>query len=139
MGGDSTREGSERIPDAELEAAYRAALYHVELPGGQAVLRIGERAPDLPGPFAIVTAWNPGLERPSREVNEARNRALLAEVERRGLVWAPAEGRSPDGRHREPSFAVFVDSLEDGLALARKFGQAAICWFDGEKLELVWC
>ncbi|WP_322817675.1 DUF3293 domain-containing protein [Tepidiforma sp.] len=139
MGGDSTRERSDSIRDADLEAAYRAALYVVELPSGRVVLRIGERAAGLPGPFAIVTAWNPGLERPPREVNEARNRALLAEVERRGLVWATAEGRSPDGSHREPSLAVFVDSLEDGLALARKFGQAAICWFDGEKLELVWC
>lgn len=139
MGGDSTREGSDRIRDVDLEAAYRAALYVVELPSGRVVLRIGERAPGLPGPFAIVTAWNPALERPPREVNEARNRAMLREVERRGLAWAPAEGRSPDGSHREPSFAVFMDSVEEGLTLARKFGQAAICWFDGEKLELVWC
>lgn len=139
MGGDSTRERSDSLRDADLEAAYRAALYFVELPVGRVVLRVGERVPGLPGPFAIVTAWNPGRERPPRAVNEARNRALLAEVNRRGLVWAPAEGRSPDGSHREPSFAVFTDSLEDGLELARKFGQAAICWFDGERLELVWC
>jgi hypothetical protein len=139
MGGDSTRHDGDGAPGADLEAAYRAAVYEVELPGGRVALRVGEAATGLPGPFVIVTAWNPGHERPPREVNEARNRALLAEIERRGLAWLPAEGRSPDASHREPSFAVFVASVDEGIALGRQFGQAAICWFDGERLELVWC
>jgi hypothetical protein len=29
--------------------------------------------------------------------------------------------------------------VDEGIALGRQFGQAAICWFDGERLELVWC
>lgn len=139
MAGDSTPHDRDEPPDPELELLYRAAVYEVALPAGRAAFRIGEGVPGAPGPFAVVTAWNPGRARPGREENEARNRALRAEVERRGWQWLPAEGRSPDGAHREPSFAVFGATLEEALALGRQFGQAAIVWFDGEAARLAWC
>ncbi|GIW17605.1 MAG: hypothetical protein KatS3mg064_0762 [Tepidiforma sp.] len=139
MEGDSTLHGRDEPPDPELDRLYREAVYEVALPGGRAAFRIGEGVPGAPGPFAVVTAWNPGRERPGREENEARNRALQAEIERRGWRWLPAEGRSPEGAHREPSFAVFGATLDEALALGRQFGQAAIVWFDGETARLAWC
>ncbi|GIW12971.1 MAG: hypothetical protein KatS3mg062_0410 [Tepidiforma sp.] len=118
---------------------YQSAVYEVELLTGKVAFRVGDGVPGAPGPFAVVTAYNPGRERPPAEVNEARNRELLAEIERRGFRWLPAEGRSGDGAHREPSFAVFGLELEDALQLARAFGQAAVCWFDGRVVRLAWC
>ncbi|WP_106427075.1 DUF3293 domain-containing protein [Tepidiforma thermophila] len=135
MTGDSTG----RAPDPELEAVYGSAVYEAELPGGRVTFRVGDCVPGAPGPFAIVTAWNPGHERPPREVNEARNAELRSEIERRGWHWGPAEGRSPDGTHQEPSFAVWGAPLDEVLALAREFGQAAVAWFDGERARLAWC
>ncbi len=139
MESDSTPRAGHRPPEPELDRLYREAVYEVELPGGGAVFRIGEAVAGAPGTFAVVTAWNPGRERPGREENEARNRALRAEIERRGWQWARAEGRSPDGTHREPSFAVFGAALEEVRTLARAFGQAAIVWFDGREAVLEWC
>jgi hypothetical protein len=139
MAADSTDPQGCRPPDPALRALYLAAEYEVTLPGGPVVFRIGEAVPGAPGPFAVITAWNPGRERPSREVNQARGAELERELTRRGLAWLPAEGRAPDGSHHEPSVAVFGIELEAALELARQFGQAAIVWYDGEAARLAWC
>ena len=47
----------------------------------------------------------------------------------------PAMGESPDRRHRERGVAVAMDG-DDAIALARRFGQLAIYWFDGERFWL---
>ncbi|MCC6958490.1 MAG: DUF3293 domain-containing protein [Dehalococcoidia bacterium] len=125
-------------PDrAALERAYREALYSVELPGGTVTFRIGERLPDVE-PFALITAWNPGHARPGDVENAAANARLRYRLTALSLRFVAADGRSPDGAHVEPSFAVFGISREAGLALAREFGQAAIAWFDGDAVELAW-
>jgi hypothetical protein len=124
---------------SRLEQLYLEAVYEVDPASGKVVFRIGQPIPALAGqPFALVTAWNPGLERPSRAANEAANLALQARI--RGLGWAflPGRGRDESGTHVEPSFAVFGISFKRAAAVAGDFGQAAFVWFDGETARIAW-
>src|SRR5213079_2684432 len=71
---------------ASLEAAYRAAAYAVEAPGGRFALRVGERSADADRllaehgaeTWAYLTAYNPG----SRPLPAAENRARQDELRR---------------------------------------------------------
>jgi len=127
-------------PDETLAAAYAAAVYTAELPGGRVVFRV-DRAPAGPAPatpLAIVTGWNPGHARPDDTVNRAANARLASELDRAGYAVYPAVGRSPDGSHAEPSFAVAGIEPGAALQLAARFGQAAILYWDGCAARLMW-
>lgn len=89
-------------------------------------------------PLVVITAWNPGLERPGDSANRAANRRLQSELVRRGLPFFPARGRDEAGAHVEPSFAVVGIPREDALALARSFGQAAVVYLSAQTAELLW-
>ena len=87
-----------------------------------------------PGPVCIarqisavvLTAWNPGWERPGHEVNDANNLRLEADLVEAGLdVW-PAIGASQNDDHSEPGFLVWGISAEQGCAIARRYGQFGI-------------
>ena len=85
--------------------------------------------------FGIVTAHNPlGRRVPARE-NEERHRRLAARLADLGWRHVRATGRSADGHHAEPGFAV-VAARPDLLAVAEAFGQTAIFWFDGDRFWL---
>lgn len=60
----------------------------------------------------VITAWNPGSERPSAAVNRSANDALRSQIELAGLTPIPAIGRDPHSDHAEESWAVsgFTDS-----------------------------
>ncbi len=58
---------------------------------------------------------------------------LADEIARRKWVHVPCTGRSPDGSHEEPGLAVACGRRE-AISLARRFGQAALYWWDGEAL-----
>jgi len=123
-----------------LEQLYREAIYEVDLPAGPVAFQVGAALPPaLPVPLALVTAWNPGNERPGEPANRAANRRLEAELARRGLPFFPARGRDEAGAHVEPSFAIVGILREDALALARSFGQAAIVCAVAGRAELLWC
>ncbi len=140
-------------PDSDLRAAYEAAAYEVHFPGRTLSFRVGEPLPGAAGPFAIITAWNPGHGRPSQVENDAANRSLEADVTAGNWRYfpslsyeVPAE-RGPDARypempgelrHAEPGFAILGIELEVALALARKYRQAAILWCDGRRSEICW-
>lgn len=126
--------------EGDLGHAYRSAVYEVDLPGGTVAFRIGGARPrGLPLPLAVITAYNPGLERPGEAANREANRRLEAELSRRGLRYLQGRGRDAAGGHVEPSFAVLGMPREDALALAAAFGQAAIVYVDAGGVELLWC
>lgn len=126
---------------AALAHAYESAIYTAELPAGHVEFRIGDRpigsAPA--GSLAIITAWNPGLERPSETANCKANEKLRMLLNQRGWIAYPASGCSEDGKHEEPSLAVMDIEPEQTLALARQFDQAAILYWDGVEARLLWC
>jgi phosphopantetheinyl transferase len=78
----------------------------------------------------MITAWNPGPERPSIEENNQANELLLKRIETYcSDIWE-ADGFSPDGTHREPGFMAWEMKPEIGLQIAREFGQFAIFYFE---------
>ncbi len=135
--------GEKRPPDpfSRLLRAYEQAVYTAELPAGHVELRVHAR-PTGPVPdssLAIVTAWNPGTKRPAEAENRKANDRLYAALRAGGWSFHPAGGRSADGTHVEPSFAVLGIDADSALALARQFDQAAILYWDGAAARLLWC
>lgn len=130
-----------RLPD-ELIQAYRDTDFVVSLEHGSTVTcQVGKPRPQgLPGSsITVITAWNPGLSRPSEAQNQAANERLAITLKERGIEYIQAWGQNHDGSHIEPSFAAFDLSKKEAIALGREFGQAAVFWI-GETLgELLWC
>ena len=74
----------------------------------------------------VLTAWNPGDERPNIEINEAWNEQLRAEISARGLEAIEALGSDPNSTHAEKSWAVVGMTDETAIELGRKYGQVAV-------------
>ncbi len=74
----------------------------------------------------VITAWNPGDERPRGEINEARNQELRAEISARGLEALEALGSDPNSSHSEKSWAVVGMTDDTAIELGRKYGQVAV-------------
>lgn len=86
-------------------------------------------------PVAIVTACNPsaGSDQPvilSDEENERAQRRLEEYLQSRGIEYYDASGYA--GLHNEKSFALFGVSREQAASIGRRFGQAAIFYFDAK-------
>ena len=81
--------------------------------------------------FAIVTSFNPRGTHASAWRNLARWVGMRLLLRSRKLRHVPADGESPDTRHRERGFAIAM-SRGDAAALARELEQLALYWFDGE-------
>ena len=115
---------------ASLVDAYLTATYEVDFASGVRQFHQGECGGAAP-PFAIVTACNPGIEYLPEAENRARNERLEQLLDETGYCYVSARGYDPSRLHAEPSFAVFGAEIEDALALAREFEQAAVFWWDG--------
>lgn len=134
--------------DTSLEAAYRAALYVVELPGGSVALRVDEPSPALrdwlrgqPGTCAaLLTAHNPAGRQQDAQANDRAQAELLRILVARGHALAPGSNRDPAGLWPDERsvLAAGVPQAE-ALALARRFGQNALLWMAGDGIpRLVW-
>jgi len=86
----------------------------------------------------VITAWNPGLARPSEVENRLANQWLEETLSIHGYDYLPAWGQSRDGGHVEPSFAVFDLSPDEAVRLGRRFGQVAVLWAGVGQGMLVW-
>ena len=73
----------------------------------------------------VITAWNPGDERPGNEINEARNEQLRADISAMGLKALAALGSDPSSSHAEKSWAVVGMTDAAAIELGRKYGQVA--------------
>lgn len=127
---------------AELAQAYAETLFIIETGVRQRITCEVGKTPPSPLPadtVAVITAWNPGLGRPTERDNRAANQRLERAVEELGYAYLPAAGRSRDGAHEEPSIAVLDISRPGAISVGRRFGQAAIFWVDNRSGELLWC
>lgn len=77
-------------------------------------------------PVHVLTAHNPGAERPGTAENAARQERLVADLRRRGLALWSAEAGAADGSHSEAS--VVVAGLDDAgaRAVGAAWGQDAV-------------
>jgi hypothetical protein len=78
------------------------------------------------GTVHVVTAWNPGHDRPSRAANDAANEALRQLLESEGCKPIPALGSDPNSDHSEESWCVVGLSDERARAIGAQFGQWAV-------------
>ena len=87
---------------------------------------VGKWPEGVIAPVFVLTAWNPGSERPSADANRSRHQRLEAELRRQDLeVWTTV-GRDPDSDYFEVGVAVSGLSEEDALAVGVRYGQDAI-------------
>lgn len=87
-------------------------------------------AAGLAGPFGLVTPCNPRGRPATDAENRARLAAFHAELRRDGHAWIRVDGLSPDRRHAEEGVAL-AWSADAVRALARRWDQSAIYWWDG--------
>jgi hypothetical protein len=87
----------------------------------------------------VLTAWNPGHERPTSSVNDEANNRMFEVLQATGYPIWPADGASPDGAFHEPGFCVWNIPIEEALVIARDFRQYAVYLYqsDGSR-ETVW-
>jgi len=74
----------------------------------------------------VLTGWNPGDDRPTRDQNDSANRRLHMLLEERGLQPVRAIGADPDSDHAEESWAVVGLDDEEARAIGASFGQVAV-------------
>ena len=74
----------------------------------------------------LITAWNPGDERPSSEVNDTQNNQLLADISAMGIEALEALGSDPNSTHAEKSWAVIGLTDKAAIELGKKYGQVAV-------------
>ena len=90
----------------------------------------------LSGPFSVVTACNPL----GQLLEPASNRRLAAQLAAVVATHWPgarrADGVSPDGSHSEAGWAV-PGPLEPARALAARFFQRALFWYDDDHFHIV--
>ena len=93
--------------------------------------------------FAVFTAENPagenvedapseGEEERRDERNTRRRGRLEGELRSLGITHLPVDGVAPDGSYRERCAAALLPR-QDAMALARRYEQLALFWFDGDR------
>ena len=78
------------------------------------------------GPVHVITAWNPGDQRPTDQANRAANQELFEQLVTRGLEPVRAVGQDPDSVHAEESWAVSGTTDDIVRELGAQFGQVAV-------------
>ncbi len=112
---------------------YRQAIFMVkdqELLGG----RVQSKFQD----FAVVAAFNSSGEHPDKTKDKIQARLLAKTLRDRKLEYLKVTLSSPDGKNREPGFAVILPE-DDAVDLGCDFKQKAIFWVGGDDVLLVAC
>jgi hypothetical protein len=87
-------------------------------------------ASGIDGCFAVITACNPRGENVSDDENDRRSTRLEDELSESGKRFVRVDACSPDQSHCERSIALEVP-LARAVAIARRYDQLAVFWFDG--------
>ena len=78
------------------------------------------------GAVHVITAWNPGDQRPSDQANRAANQELFELLVTHGLEPVRAVGQDPDSSYAEESWAVSGTTDDIARELGAQFGQVAV-------------
>ena len=107
-----------------IAALYLRTLVLIEDGGVLVPAEASRLAAD--GVVHVITAWNPGPERPGPDANDAANGRLRGHLVARGCEPVRALGCDPDSDHAEESWAVRGMTDEDARALGAAYGQVAV-------------
>jgi Protein of unknown function (DUF3293) len=95
--------------------------------------RVGRWPWDSPEPVHILTAWNPGHERPGDAANRARQAELEADLTELAPARWSARGTIPGTAQYDEGVAVQGLEAEQARALGARYGQDAVFeWTPGE-------
>lgn len=122
----------------ELSSRFESAIYEVWFDDGPRRFTVGGDSDSCDEPFALVTGYNPGGHDTPDTVNDASNAMLEIELQGRAIRYRLGNGHDPAWTHDEPSFALFGLSRDRALAIASRFGQAALFWWDGKQGSILW-
>jgi hypothetical protein len=127
-------------------ASYRRTVVEILRPGGGS-LRVrsapdaGEAGWPWPDgrPVHLLTAWDPGLERPARDINRVRQATLEAELGALSVPLLAAVGVDPVTGRREEGVAVRGLPEAEVLALGERYGQDAVFAWTPAEWAIVAC
>jgi len=108
----------ESVSDLYLAAYVLVNIEGQWMPAQHAVAQLGA--------IHVLTAWNPGLERPGSAANHAANEALRQLLESEGCNPIPALGGDPNSDHTEESWCVTGLSDSRAREIGARFGQWAV-------------
>ena len=128
------------MPPHDSWASYRRTVVDIRLlDGGSVRVRPAADADKTrwPWPTAeavhLLTAWDPGPQRPGEAVNRARQAALDEELRRLALPFLRAVGTDPETGRWDEGVAVQGVPEPEALALASRYGQEAVfAWTPAE-------
>jgi hypothetical protein len=138
-------------PDDAWVGYVRIAVEMHRAPSDRLVVRAapaGETAtwpwPDLDrGPVHVMTAWDPGDQRPGVETNRRRQAALddeLRALAESAPIWTwAASGYDPATGYRDEGVAVSGLREAAARALAARYGQEAIFSWSPQEWAIVAC
>ena len=112
------------MEDFDLPALYLKTIVSIEELG--ALVPAGDTSMIEGSVAHVITAWNPGDDRPTHDENVAANERLRVDLVERGLSPVRAIGADPDSDHFEESWAVVGLSDESARAIGASYGQVAI-------------
>jgi hypothetical protein len=90
-------------------------------------------------PVHILTAWDPGPERPGLVVNRARQAALESDLRPLAVAIVAAVGVDPLTGRREEGVAVLGVAESAILALGARYGQDAVFAWTPAEWSIVGC
>ncbi len=90
-------------------------------------------------PVHLLTAWDPGPERPGQKVNRVRQAALEADLAARSATLLAAVGVDPVTGRREEGVAVRGLPEAEVLALGVRYGQDAVFAWTPAEWAIVAC
>jgi hypothetical protein len=134
------------LPPDDPWAGYARVVVALEMAGGTRVVihpaPFGE-AGAWPWPSRdtvhVLTAWDPGDERPGLAANQARQASLEAALVPLTAVWWPASGWDPDTGYRDVGLAVQGVSEDAVRQLGARYGQDAVFAWTPSEWAIVAC
>jgi len=126
---------------AELEKAYREALYVIHWEDDNIVLRVGHANPELATLMkirgvtsaAFLTAFNPYSVLLTAEENLHNQYSLISDIHSLGLIGIVGEGSDSSNLWpSEPSILVLGISLHNAELLADRYGQNGFLWISSD-------
>lgn len=113
-----------RVSHIDLRHRYLKTIVSIE--EGDVLVPVDRVSLSLEPRVHVITAWNPGDDRPTRAENNAANERLRVDLVKRGLNPMRAIGADPDSDHFEESWAVVGLSDESARAIGAAYGQVAV-------------
>jgi len=135
-----------RVEPGDRWASYARTVVEILRPG-EGDLSVRPAPPGEVGqwpwastePVRILTAWDPGDERPCEQQNRESQAALESDLRPLATAMWAAVGVDPLSGHREEGVLVLGVTEADALALGARYGQDAIFAWTPAEWAIVAC